>query len=116
MKRQVDQSQFKKWFIVGGISWFLYSFVYPTRLLFNVNYVYTVLFLISLPGVYAAFQVLYILKNRELQTYADIINFLNPKKNAKASFTSELWFMFSLLFVGFLIFFIGTVISTLIFW
>ncbi|MGN1396884.1 MAG: helix-turn-helix domain-containing protein [Streptococcus gallolyticus] len=31
MKHQVDQSQFKKWLIIGGISWFLFSVAVPTR-------------------------------------------------------------------------------------
>ena len=31
MKHQVDQSQFKKWLIFGGISWFIFSVVFGTR-------------------------------------------------------------------------------------
>lgn len=64
---------------------------------------------------YSAFQILYILKNRELQTYADILNFLNPKKNVKTSILSELWFVVSVIVIAFIIFFAGTVISALIF-
>lgn len=34
MKHQVDQSQFKKWLIIGGISWFFFSIAVPTRYFF----------------------------------------------------------------------------------
>lgn len=116
MKHQVDQSQFKKWLIVGGISWFLFSVVVPTRYLFSIGVVSPILWLLSCPMIYSAFQIFYIIKNRQLQTYADILNFLDPKKNAKTSLSSELWFGISILAVIFLIFFVGTVCSALIFW
>ncbi|WP_438836112.1 helix-turn-helix domain-containing protein [Streptococcus pluranimalium] len=116
MKHQVDQSQFKKWLVVGGISWFLFLVVVPTRYLFSIGVVSPILWLLSCPMIYSAFQIFYIMKNRQLQTYADILNFLNPKKNAKTSLSSELWFGISILTVIFLIFFVGTVCSALIFW
>ncbi|AUW95664.1 helix-turn-helix domain-containing protein [Streptococcus pluranimalium] len=116
MKHQVDQSQFKKWLIVGGISWFLFSVVVPTRYLSSIGVVAPILWLLSCPMIYSAFQIFYIMKNRQLQTYADILNFLDPKKNAKTSLSSELWFGISILTVIFLIFFVGTVCSALIFW
>ncbi|WP_438834825.1 helix-turn-helix domain-containing protein [Streptococcus pluranimalium] len=116
MKHQVDQSQFKKWLVVGGISWFLFLVVVPTRYLFSIGGVSPILWLLSCPMIYSAFQIFYIMKNRQLQTYADILNFLNPKKNAKTSLSSELWFGISILTVIFLIFFVGTVCSALIFW
>ena len=116
MKHQVDQSQFKKWLVVGGISWFLFSVVVPTRHLFSIGVVSPILWLLSCPMIYSAFQIFYIMKNCQLQTYADILNFLDPKKNAKTSLSSELWFGISILTVIFLIFFVGTVCSALIFW
>ncbi|HEM6117203.1 helix-turn-helix domain-containing protein [Streptococcus pluranimalium] len=116
MKHQVDQSQFKKWLIVGGISWFLFSVVVPTRYLFSMSVVAPILWLLACPMIYSAFQIFYIMKNRQLQTYADILNFLDPKKNAKTSLSSELWFSIGFLAAIFLIFFVGTVCSALIFW
>ncbi len=115
MKPQVDQSQFKKWLIIGGISWFLFSVVVPTCYLLDSGQAAAILWLLSMPVAYSAFQILYILKNRELQTYADILNFLNPKKNVKTSILSELWFVVSVIVIAFIIFFAGTVISALIF-
>ncbi|MGV3010654.1 helix-turn-helix domain-containing protein [Streptococcus thoraltensis] len=116
MEDQVGQSQFKKWLIVGGISWFLFSVVVPTRYLFSIGVVAPILWILACPMIYSAFQVFYILKNRDLQTYADILNFLNPDKKAKTSISSELWFGVTLLFAVFIIFFAGIVVSTLIFW
>ncbi|MCY7164614.1 helix-turn-helix domain-containing protein [Streptococcus gallolyticus] len=115
MKHQVDQSQFKKWLIIGGISWFLFSVEVPTRYLLDSGQATAILWLLAMPVAYSAFQILYILKNRELQTYADILNFLNPKKNVKTSILSELWFVVSVIVIAFIIFFAGTVISALIF-
>lgn len=115
MKHQVDQSQFKKWLIIGGISWFLFSVAVPTRYLLDSGQATAILWLLAMPVAYSAFQILYILKNRELQTYADILNFLNPKKNVKTSILSELWFVVSVIVIAFIIFFAGTVISALIF-
>lgn len=115
MKHQVDQSQFKKWLIIGGISWFLFSVAVPTRYLLDSGQAAAILWLLAMPVAYSAFQILYILKNRELQTYADILNFLNPKKNVKTSILSELWFVVSVIVIAFIIFFAGTVISALIF-
>ncbi|MGV3006122.1 helix-turn-helix domain-containing protein [Streptococcus pluranimalium] len=116
MKHQVDQSQFKKWLIVGGISWFLFSMLFPLRYLLSITQITTLFIIIAIPLFHSAFQVLYILKNRQLQTYADILNFLDPKKNAKTSLSSELWFSIGFLAAIFLIFFVGTVCSALIFW
>ena len=115
MKHQVDQSQFKKWLIIGGISWFLFSVAVPTRYLLDSGQAVAILWLLAMPVAYSAFQILYILKNRELQTYADILNFLNPKKNVKTSILSELLFVVSVIVIAFIIFFAGTVISALIF-
>lgn len=108
MKHQVDQSQFKKWLIIGGISWFLFSVAVPTRYLLDSGQATAILWLLAMPVAYS-------LKNRELQTYADILNFLNPKKNVKTSILSELLFVVSVIVIAFIIFFAGTVISDLIF-
>lgn len=115
MKHHVDQSQFKKWLIIGGTSWFLFSIVFPTRYLFSVKWVSGILFLLLLPVFYSAFQVFYILKNRELKTYADILNFLYPEKKVTTSLSSELWFATGLIMAIFIIFFAGTVVSALLF-
>lgn len=112
MKHQVDQSQFKKWLIIGGISWFLFSVAVPTRYLLDSGQAAAILWLLAMLVAYSAFQILYILKNRELQTYADI---LNPKKNVKTSILSELWFVASVIVIAFIIFFAGAVIFALIF-
>ncbi|CAM2874076.1 transcriptional regulator [Streptococcus acidominimus] len=116
MKHQVDQSQFKKWLIIGGISWFLFSMLFPLRYLLSINQITILFIILAIPLFHSVFQVLYILKNRQLQTYADILHFLDPKKNVKTSFLSEMWFAVSLLFAIFIIFFAGTIISALIFW
>lgn len=116
MKHQVDQSQLKKWIIILGISWFLFSVVFPTRYLFSVELVSGILFLLLLPMIYSAFQAFYILKNRELKTYADILNFLNPEKKVTTSLSSEFWFTVGLIMAIFITFFAGTVVSALIFW
>ncbi|ESV54795.1 DNA-binding protein [Streptococcus agalactiae LMG 14747] len=116
MKHQVDQSQFKKWLIIGGISWFLFSMLFPLRYLLSINQITILFIILAIPLFHSVFQVLYILKNRQLQTYADILHFLDPKKNVKTSFLSEMWFAVSLLFAIFIIFFAGTIISSLIFW
>lgn len=116
MEHQVDQSQFKKWLIIGGISWFLFSVAVPTRYLFNVEQVTIILFLLALPVFHSTFQIFYIIKNRNLQTYADILNFLNPEKKAKTSPSNELWFVIGIIFSTWVIFFAGTVVSALLFW
>ena len=89
MKHQVDQSQFKKWLILGGISWFIFSVVFGTRYLFDKGQVVAILTLLALPVAYSLFQILYIVKNRELQTYTDILNFFNPEKKVKINFFRE---------------------------
>lgn len=83
MKHQVDQSQFKKWLILGGISWFIFSVVFGTRYLFDKGQVVAILTLLVMPVAYSLFQILYIVKNRELQTYADILNFLIQRKRLR---------------------------------
>lgn len=65
----------------------------PTRYLLDSGQAAVILWLLAMPVAYPAFQILYILKNRELQTYADSLNFLNPKKSVKTSILSELWFV-----------------------
>ncbi|MDG3142052.1 helix-turn-helix domain-containing protein [Streptococcus suis] len=115
MKHQVDQSQFKKWLIIGGISWFFFSIAVPTRYFFSTGVVVPILWLLACPIIYSAFHLFYIMKNRQLQTYADILHFLDPKKNVKTSFLKELWFAISFLVAIFIIFFAGTVISALLF-
>ncbi|CQR23965.1 transcriptional regulator [Streptococcus varani] len=116
MKHQVDQSQLKKWTIIAGVSLFVFSVVVPTRYLFDAKKVSIVLSILVIPLVYSLFQILYIVKNRNLQTYDDILNFLNPEKKIKAGFFSELGFVFKLFVITWLIFFAGTVTSALIFW
>ena len=115
MKHQVDQSQFKKWLIIGGISFFIFSVVIPTRYLFDVENVSVVLSILAIPVAYSIFQVLYIVKNRNLQTFTDILNFLNPEKKFKSSFFKEMGIVFSLFIVAWLIFFAGAVVSALLF-
>ena len=116
MEHQVDQSQLKKWLIIGEISWFLFSVAVPTRYLLDSVQESIILWLLAMPVAYSVFQIFYILKNRELQTYADILNFLNPNKNKKTSLLSELWFVASLLVIVFITFFAGTIVSTVIFY
>lgn len=116
MKHQVDQSQFKKWLILGGISWFIFSVAFGTRYLFDKGQVVAILTLLALPVAYSLFQILYIVKNRELQTYTDILNFFNPEKKVKINFFREVWFVFSLLTITWFIFFVGVAVSTLVFY
>ena len=116
MKHQVDQSQFKKWLILGGISWFIFSVAFGTRYLFDKGQVVAILTLLALPVAYSLFQILYIVKNRELQTYTDILNFFNPEKKVKINFFREVWFVYSLLTITWFIFFVGVAVSTLVFY
>lgn len=116
MKHQVDQSQFKKWLILGGISWFIFSVAFGTRYLFDKEQVVAILTLLALPVAYSLFQILYIVKNRELQTYTDILNFFNTEKKVKINFFREVWFVFSLLTITWFIFFVGVAVSTLVFY
>lgn len=116
MKHQVDQSQLKKWVLMAGISFFIFSVVFPTRYLFDYKQVIIVLWLLAIPLVYSLSQVSRIVKNRNLQTYADILNFLNPEKKIKTGRFSELSLLFKLLVLTWLIFFAGTVTSALLFW
>lgn len=69
-----------------------------------------------MPVIYSFFQIFYILKNQELQTYADILKFLHPTNNVKISIFSELWFAIAIVFGIWLIFFAGVVVSTVIFY
>ena len=55
MKHQVDQSQFKKWLILGGISWFIFSVVFGTRYLFDKGQVVAILALLVMPVAYSLF-------------------------------------------------------------
>ncbi|MBT0950039.1 helix-turn-helix domain-containing protein [Streptococcus lutetiensis] len=116
MKHQVDQSQFKKWLILGGISCFIFSVAFGTRYLFDKGQVVAILTLLALPVAYSLFQILYIVKNRELQTYTDILNFFNPEKKVKINFFREVWFVYSLLTITWFIFFVGVAVSTLVFY
>lgn len=116
MKHQVDQSQFKKWLLIGGISWFVFSVAVPTRyLLSGVQFTSSLSFL-AIPVLYSAFQVFYIMKNQKLKTYAAILTFLDSEKKAKTSMSSELWFAVSMVFAIWGIFFAGTIVSALLFW
>lgn len=81
---------------------------------FSTGVVVPILWLLACPIIYSAFHLFYIMKNRQLQTYADILHFLDPKKNVKTSFLKELWFAISFLVAIFIIFFAGTVISALL--
>ncbi|MGT2907592.1 helix-turn-helix domain-containing protein [Streptococcus dentiloxodontae] len=116
MKHHVNKSQFKKWLIIGGISWFLFSVAVPTRYLLEIEQSAALLSFLSLPIIYSAFQIFYIMKNQELKNYADILNFINPEKQVKPSLSRELWFTIGLLVAIWGIFFIGTVVSALLFW
>jgi len=72
--------------------------------------------LLAMPVIYSFFQIFYILKNQELQTYADILKFLHPTNNVEISIFSELWFAIAIVFGIWLIFFAGVVVSTVIFY
>lgn len=116
MKYQIDQSQLKKWLIIGGSFWFLFSVAFGTRYLLDSRQSTAILSLLAMPVIYSFFQIFYILKNQELQTYADILKFLHPTNNVKISFFSELWFAIAIVFGIWLIFFAGVVVSTVIFY
>lgn len=116
MKYQIDQSQLKKWLIIGGSFWFLFSVAFGTRYLLDSRQSTAILSLLAMPVIYSFFQIFYILKNQELQTYADILKFLHPTNNVKISIFSELWFAIAIVFGIWLIFFAGVVVSTVIFY
>lgn len=70
MKHQVDQSQFKKWLILGGISWFIFSVVFGTRYLFDKGQVVAILTLLVMPVAYSLFQIfIYCKKSRTSDLY-----------------------------------------------
>ena len=70
MKHQVDQSQFKKWLILGGISWFIFSVAFGTRYLFDKGQVVAILTLLALPVAYSLFSnIIYRKKSRTSDLY-----------------------------------------------
>ncbi|MBM7641872.1 helix-turn-helix domain-containing protein [Streptococcus loxodontisalivarius] len=115
MKHQVTQSQFKKWLLVLGISWFVFCVAVPTRFLLSGGQFSAIISFLAIPLIYSAFQVFYIMKNQELQTYADILNFLSPKKKRKPTASSDFWFFGSLFLAVWVIYFLGMVASALLF-
>nr|WP_210729472.1 helix-turn-helix transcriptional regulator [Streptococcus ovuberis] len=116
MRFHNDKKQFKKWLVISGLSWFAYSVAYPTRFLMTVNQSNTLLSLIAIPLIYAVFQLFYIYKNHDFRPYADILNFLDDKKKHVTNTSDDIWFLIGLGFSIWLIFFAGTVVSTLLFW
>lgn len=115
MKQTLEQKQFKKSLILLILSFFAFSVAYPTRFLLSTRLFSILILLIGMRVLRALFNVLYTIKNRQLNTYADIVNFLEGKDKQVTSRRSDLGFVFILLIGAWLIFFIGTVLSTLIF-
>ena len=67
MKHQVDQSQFKKWLIIGGISWFLFSVAVPTRYLLDSGQATAILWLLAIGYASCLFSfsnIIYLKKSR----------------------------------------------------
>ncbi|MGT2938078.1 helix-turn-helix domain-containing protein, partial [Streptococcus caprae] len=116
MKHQVNQKQFKKWVIIAAISFFVFSVAYPTRYLLTGSQSYVLLSALALPVIHSLFEIFYIWRSQNFRTYADILNFLENKQTHKSNLSNEIWFTLILALGIFLIFFAGTVVSTLIFW
>lgn len=116
MKHHVDNAKFKKWLLVLGVSWFLYSIAYPTRFLFSSNVISIILGLLLFPILYSLFQIFYIVKNQELKTFTAILNFLQNQEQYRPHWTTEFLMPICLLSIGYLIFFVGIMVSWILFW
>ena len=116
MKHQVDQSQFKKWLILGGISWFIFSVAFGTRYLFDKGQVVAIFDFISIASCLFSFSnIIYRKKSRTSDLYRHS-QFFNPEKKVKINFFREVRFVFSLLTITWFIFFVGVAVSTLVFY
>lgn len=115
MKHQVNQSKFKTWIILSGILFFALSVIYPTRYLPDSS-IFSIYFpLIGMSLFFSLFQVFYILGNNKINTFTDIINFLD-KKEHPFNLSREIWWLLIFLVLTFFIFFAGIVTSTFLFW
>lgn len=106
----------KKWLIITCISFFIFSVAYPTRFLLTSNQFSILISSLAIPLIYAAFQLFYIWKHQDFITYADILNFLENQKKHQPNLGQDSWFAVGLVVFIFMLFFVGTVVSTLLFW
>lgn len=116
MKKQLEQGQFKKWLVRFILTFFAFSVAYPTRFLLDTRLFSAIILILGAAVLRSLFNIFYIMKNRQLNTYANIINFLEGKETKKSNWQSELGFIFYLLLATWLIFFVGTIVSALLFW
>lgn len=112
MKHQVSRTKLRNWLILSGILFFVF---YPTRYLLDSNIFSILLSVIGMPLLYCFFQVFHILANKKINTFTDILIFLDAKEHP-FKLSREIWWTFVLLIAIFAIFFLGTVVSALIFW
>lgn len=115
MKHQVSQSQLKKWLILIGISFFIFSVCYPLRFLLDSHVFSVLLFIVVASLLYSCFQVFHLLSNQKLKTFTDILNFLDGVEQP-FKLSREIWITIMIFICAFLIFFAGNVLSALIFW
>lgn len=117
MKQALEQKLLKKWLSVLVLTYFAFSVAYPTRYLLDSNQFSLLITFLGGLVLFSLFQVCYMIKRYSLTTYTDLINFLNGKQRKVTSWQSKLGFVLALLLlIIWLIFFLGTVLSTLLFW
>lgn len=113
---QKDARSFKKWLLAAVILWFVFSVAYPTRYLLDWRVFGMLISLISICLVYSLFQVYHIGVNHQLRTYAAIVRFIDETSEVDYKPVDEVKLVFGLLIGSFFIFFVGTVVSALLFW
>lgn len=116
MKQALEQKLLKKWLLILVLAYFAFSVAYPTRYLLDSNQFSLLITFLGSILLFSLFQVCYIIKRYSLNTYADLVNFLNGKQRKIPKWQSELGLVLALLLTSWLIFFLGTVLSTFLFW
>lgn len=116
MKHQVDQSQFKKWLIATGLSILTHSFIQPLGRFYQIENFQILNFISLLPIFYCLYKLYQLMKNHKLQTYSQIIDFVNSKEKSDFSWLREGKIVVIIIFILWFLIILGQFIGTLLFY
>ncbi|MFC5631565.1 MULTISPECIES: helix-turn-helix domain-containing protein [Streptococcus] len=115
MKHQVDQSQFKKWLKATCLSFFTHSFIQPLGRFYQIDNFQILNTLSLLPVFYCLHKLYQLMKNHKLQTYSQIIDFVNNKEKSDFSWLREGKLVVIIIFILWFLIILGQFIGTLLF-
>lgn len=116
MKHQVDQSQFKKWVIAIGLAFFSHSFIQPLGRFYQIENFQILNFILLLPIFYCLYKLYQLMKNHKLQTYSQILDFVNNKEKSYFSWLREGKLVVIIIFTLWFLIILGQFIGTLLFY